>query len=500
MTREELIKSYISEPETLLQKEPFTRGSDMDEGAYAGQTVYTNGTVSARLPHYGRKIVTQEQFMRELDPACHDCLFDMNIPSICVKVQSGEFYDIKYEKVAMPFQRIILNKQVLHLTGNPMEFTLIDTNPTEKQMLDYQTFKQYWKKRNQDGMKRAFVMKQMSLGDAGLLYYMDYKGRIKSRVLSYDKGYVLCPHNDDNGDRVAEAVYYQKNNVEYIDMYTDTMHYRFTNSIDLNNGSESGWGIVKGYPKLHGFSEIPLITKRGDVAWNDVQSLISSWEVLNNVFNAIQKRYGWGILYIKGQFSEKARKIAGNVVLNDNSLDGHGDAKFLTPPSPEGTLLTLEKLEDGIKLGSGTTFILPKDVKTSGDISGIAIQLTQSLDIEKAEMNSIEYQNVADKMCRLFKEGLAKELVNTGENDTAITDYENLNISATMRIWTPFSKSEYNQMLLQLAGGGLISKKTGIEKNTESAPDEVARLMSQAEETLAANATETETETEENAE
>ena len=488
MSREDIIKDFLAHPDKLLQKEPFTRGAD-NEGDYGEGTVTANGTVPARLPRHKRRIVTQEEFMRELDPKCHNCLFDMNIPSICVKVQDGSFHEIKYEKTAMPFQRIILNKQVQHLTGNPMEFTLMETNPTDRQMLNYQTIKQYWKKRNQDGMKRKLAIGQLSLGDAGLLYYMDYKGRVKSRLLTYDKGYVICSHNDDNGDRVTEAVYYQRNEAEYIDMYTDTMHYRFTNAYD-EQGKESGWNMT--LAASHGFTEIPLVTKRGDVAWNDVQTLIESWEVLFNVFNAIQKRFGWGLLYIKGRFADKGQKIAGNVVLNDTSLDGKGDAKFLTPPSPEGTISTLEKLEDSIKLGSGTTFILPKDVKTGSDLPGITVQLTQSLDIEKAEQNAIEYQNVADKMMRLFKEGLAKELVNNGTNKNAVTEYADLNISASFRVWTPYSKTDYNSMLIQLAGAGLLSKKTGIEKNTESSPDEYARLMSQAEETLANNVTENE--------
>lgn len=490
MDRKEIIQNFIEHPEQLLQKEPFTRGMDNDGDLDDDITVAPNGTVSARLPKFRKRVVSQEQFMRELDPACHDCLFDVNIPSICVKVQDGTYYDIKYEKTSMDFQRMIAEKQVLHLTGNPMEFLLMDTKPTDKQMVDYQTIKQYWKKRNQDGMKRKLAMKQMTLGDAGLLYYMDYKGRIKSRILSYDKGYVLCPHNDDNGDRVCEAVYYRRNLKEYIDMYDDEMHYRFEINTDPKEETESGWALVAGFPKKHGFSEIPLITKRGDVAWNDVQSLIGSWEILFNVFNAIQKRFGWGLLYIKGRFAEKAKKIAGNVVLNDTSLDGNGDAKFLTPPSPEGTMNTLQKLEESIMLGSGTTFLLPKDIKTGGDLSGITVKLVQSRDIEKAEQNSIEYQNVADKMLRLFKEGLAKELVKKGENKTAVTDFDNLNISASFKIWIPYSKAEYNQMLLQLSGGGLISKKTGIEKNTESSPDEYARLTAQAEETLNANVTE----------
>jgi hypothetical protein len=222
------------------------------------------------------------------------------------------------------------------------------------------------------------------------------------------------------------------------------------------------------------------------VAWNDVQTLIDNYEVLYNVFNAIQKRFGWGLLYIKGKFNENAKKIAGSVVLNDTSLEGKGDAKFLTPPSPENTIMTLEKIEDNIKIGSSTTFILPKDVKTSGDISGIAIQLTQSLDIEKAEQNAKSYQNVANKMVRLFKHGLAVELVAKKEKgyEHAITEFDSLRISAKYKVWRPFSATEYNNMLVQLKGAGLISTKTGIEKNTESTPDEVARVNKETEEKI----------------
>jgi hypothetical protein len=129
-----------------------------------------------------------------------------------------------------------------------------------------------------------------------------------------------------------------------------------------------------------------------------------------------------------------------------------------------------------IQLGSSTTFILPKDVKTGGDISGIAIQLTQSLDIENALQKVIDWQNVADKMVRLFKYGLSKELVAKGENKTAITEFEDLHINAKFKVWKPMNDYEYNQMLTILTGAGILSKETGIEKNTESSPDELIRV------------------------
>lgn len=474
MNYKDLIKNLLSDPQKLKQKKPFTRGAEKDLRSSLPDWIDLNDTIEAVLPSYRREIVSQEQFMHELDPMCHSVLFDDNIPSICIKTNNNGYRDIEFSKMSVPFQKNIKNKQLLHLTGHNMVFTLVETNPTQKQEQNFVTFKQYWDLRNQDGMKNKMVDTQLSYGDAGLLYYFDYKGRIKSRILSFADGYVLCPHNDQNGDRILESVYYTKDDIEYIDSYDDTYMYRYKKDNSIKEVEDSGWVLEEPIP--HGFDEIPLITKRGDVAWNNVQSIITSYEVLYNVFNAIQKRHGWGLLYIKGKFKDSAKKIAGSVILNDTSLDGKGDAKFLSPPDPQGTIDTLQLLLDTIQLGSSTTFILPKDVKTGGDISGIAIQLTQSLDIENALQKVIDWQNVADKMVRLFKYGLAKELVNSKKNTTAITDFEDLNINAKFKVWKPMNDYEYNQMLTILTGAGILSKETGIEKNTESSPDEAMRI------------------------
>ena len=469
-----LINDLLKDPEKLKLKKPFVRGTQRGTTPIDDKLVLGNEFISALLPSQKFHCVSQETFQNELDPNAHDVLFDDNIPSICLKTKNNGFQEIKFSKMAVPFQRNIKNKQLLHLTGNNLVFTLVETNPSDTQRKNFVTFKQYWDLRNQDGMKNKMVDTQLSYGDAGLLYYFDYRGRIKSRILSYADGYVLCPHNDQNGDRILESVYYIKDNVEYIDSYDDTFMYRYKKELMVNESEDTGWVLEP--PIAHGFDEIPLITKRGDVAWNNVQNIITSYEILYNVFNAIQRRHGWGLLYVKGKFKNNAEKIAGSVILNDTSLEGKGDAKFLTPPTPQGTLDTLQLMLETIQLGSSTTFILPKDVKTGGDISGIAIQLTQSLDIENALQKVIDWQNVADKMVRLFKYGLSKELVAKGENKTAITDFEDLHINAKFKVWKPMNDYEYNQMLTILTGAGILSKETGIEKNTESSPDELMRV------------------------
>lgn len=470
-----MISELLDSPELLIKKKPFWRSVNdklMPCNSLPVE-VDVNEMVDAEIPRFKRTVVRQSDFLKELDPDSHKILYDENIPAITVKTRRGGYRELEYKKMAVPFQKIIRNKHVLHLCGNPMQFTLMNTNPSDKINENFTTFKQYWRLRNMDGLRTKMVSTQKSVGDAGLLFYFDFNGHVKARILSYQDGYVLCPHNDDNGDRILESVYYSKDNVDYIDSYDEKYLYRYTRVWDDDSVESGSWKMMP--PVEHGFSEIPLITKRGDVAWNDVQSLIEVYEVIYNIFLVIQKRHGWGILYIKGAFKDTAKKLAGAIVLNDTSIDGKGSAEFKAPPSPEGMMQTLTMMEETIQKGSGCTIILPKDISLSGDISGVAVEISMSFDNETALMNVIDWQNVADKMCRLFKEGLAKELVNEKINPTAVTDFEEMHINAKFKVWKPRSDSDYNSQIIQLKQSGCISEETAIEKNTESSPDEKMR-------------------------
>ena len=469
----EYLLGHIDE---LLMKKPFLRGGESstpDGGEEGVGYVPTNCKLRATTPRTRKAVVSQERFQKEFDPMTHDVIFDENIPSICVKIAEGTYQDIKFVSLGLPLQRRITEQQTLYLCGNKTTFTMRGATPSQTDKDNFDMIKEYWEDRNMDGWRTKAIFTQKSQGDVGLLFYHNRKGEIKCRLLCYEDGYTIISHNDDNGERLLECVYYRdENNEECIDCYDDTYAYQ------LRQG-ENGWEITKA---RHGFSENPLVTKRGDVAWNAVQSMIEVFETIYNVFMVIQKRHGWGILYIRGAFKDTAKKLAGSVVLNDKSMDGSGKAEFLTPPSPQGMLETMQSLWEQIQIGSSTTFLLPKDVKSSGDISALAIMLTQSLDIEGAEQGIIEWQNFISKMQRLFVEGLAIELVNKGINETAITDFKKLRISAKLKVWRPFNEAEYNQMLATLKGAGLISTKTGIEKNTVSAPDELARVEKELEE------------------
>ena len=478
MNRQEIVHELLSNPDKLLMKKPFYREVEVRTPSLTG-TVDVGGKVSVKLPSIRFVAVDQSQYLQELNVNCHKVLTDSNIPSVCVKTQNNGFYEIEEVRIALPYQETIRDKHVLHLCANKMEHTLLESNPSEQDSKDFATIKKMWELRNMEGLKTQMVCQQKSVGDAGMLFYYDYRGELHARILSFPE-YTIITHKDDNGDHCLECVYYSNNNEQYIDCYDDTYMYRITTKEVEGATHTDGWYHLP--PVTHGFSECPLVTKRGDVAWSKVQTLIEMFETLYNVFYVIQKRHGWGILYVKGKFKDTSKKIAGSVILNDTSMNENSDAKFLSAPSPEGTINTLESLFNEIQIGGGATILLPKDIKSSGDISGIAIQMTQSRDIETALQGVTDWQNVANKMMRLFKEGIGKELVNSGEDSTAYTRFMKLPIYSKFRIWSPFSESEYNQMLATLKGAGLLSVRTGIELNTASAPDELARVNTEAEE------------------
>jgi hypothetical protein len=486
MTDREFIESLLADPNKLLLKKPFYRGVvDRPQGVFRKKyEVALTDKVRATVPTIYKQIVSQAEFAQELDPYSHKVLFDENVPSITIKSKKNGWMEIEQYRMAFPYQVLIRDKQVRHLCVNPMFQTLLISRPTEKQNKQFTRIKQAWAEKNMEGAKTKFVQDQKSYGDAGLLFYIGDDKRLHTRNISYDDGYTIITHKDQNGRHVLECLYYCKDDIEYLDCYDDTYMTRFTNETYTNSdGNPIGsWRRYDSTP--HGFSENPLITKRGEVAWNRGQRIIDSYEALYNTLVVVMKRHGWGILYVKGQFNDSGKRIAGNYILNDTSGDPNADAKTLSPADPSNMNAMLNEMEYAIQKATGTTFILPKDINLSGDPSGVAVELTQELDMATAQDGVIEWQNVANKMMRLFVEGLAKELVvYDTEYSTAITDFAQLRIQNEFVVWKPKSDIAHNQMVAAAKAAGIISRKTGVEKNTLSTPDELARIDIEEEET-----------------
>ena len=64
---------------------------------------------------------------------------------------------------------------------------------------------------------------------------------------------------------------------------------------------------------------------------------------------------------------------------------------------------------------------------------------------------------------------------------TAVTDFEQLNINASFKVWRPQSDTEFASMLVNLKTNGIISEETATEKSPVSAPDEKERRKKEVE-------------------
>ena len=115
MTYQEKIASLLAEPENLLKKKPFVRGAELGSGEVCGQgNVRLNDKITVGLPRLTYHVVSQAQYLKELDPECHKILYDTNVPSITMKIKD-RFVEIEYKKMAVPFQQMIKNKHLLHM-------------------------------------------------------------------------------------------------------------------------------------------------------------------------------------------------------------------------------------------------------------------------------------------------------------------------------------------------------------------------------------------------
>ena len=170
--RQDIINDYLANPQKLLLKKPFLRGTSSlaIKDSMDGNMVKTNAMREAVLPKVYKNVVSQERFARELDPNCHSVIFDENLPSICVKEKdTNNYLEIKFKKFGIAFQRRIMEKSTLCLCGNKRAHILHETNPSEELKRNFADFKWHWEETNQDGIETRAVSIQQSYGDVALL-------------------------------------------------------------------------------------------------------------------------------------------------------------------------------------------------------------------------------------------------------------------------------------------------------------------------------------------
>lgn len=452
--------TLLANPSKLLYKKPFTRGVNEEFIRIYRQDILDEDKLIAEIPSYTGRTISQAQYLLELDPSSHAIMFNDDLPRLSSN-PNASWDEANTYRASFAIQRQILSQHSEYVNTNGMKLILLNQEPTPEIHKTFISIKEEWVSRNMNIYKKRLYDEQKSVGDASLLYYFNAAGVLKCRVLSYKKGYQLIPQYDENGDMLLISVYYKSNGKLRLDTYDETTLYKFT----YEDGKE--WQLTSS--EKHGFSQIPLIYIRGEVAWEAGQGLIDIYELLYNIYMIIEKKVGFPLLYIIGK-ADLAKRSDTAVMLKDSSVDNaKSDAKYLNPDEPKGFQNLLDDLFKKIQICTSSVLLAADEIKVTSDISGVALKMLRSSVYERAQNDIREYDEVADAMFSVFKEGVSKEL-------KQYSKWNLCKIRAEYEIWAPQSDTEFVSRLVIQKQSNIISGETATELSMDSQPDEIDRL------------------------
>lgn len=433
----------------------------------------TIGNTTAMLPNQYGTVVTQDDYIRELNPSSHK-IFDkaiypdkMTVTKLDDEGNPVDWHIESIARVAFPFQVVIKTKQKNHLTGNPLKFTLTNNKPTEKVNDLFTQIQQEWIDKNMDIAFAEAVESQLTTGDTALYMFKENK-KLDWEVFSYAKGDVLIPvYNSVN--RLQTLYRYfstidDEGNEEEAMMVIDSTH--VTEFRKRKEGRKRVWTQIDSQP--HGFSRIPVQYKRGKVAWDDVQNQIEEVEWSFSQFCESNAYFAFPILFISGNVASLPQKGSQGKTLQG---DEQAKANFLARNGGdiEAFKYQFKTMLDMIFFGSFTVDIKPDVVKTSGDTPGSAIRLIMHPEIDKAIELAKEWDEFVDGMKELFVDGLGIEL-------GMATQLKELKFRIEIDIYTPENTQEIVNMLNQSVTMGTLSAKSAAEIHPYGRSDEYDRI------------------------
>lgn len=474
----------------LLTKKPFYRISP--ETGQKADLFSNNQGIGEQQPirdNLKYILVTQADFIRELDPNAH-AINDPNIYQNWVQQdEDGLFYETQWERHAFAFQQEILEDRLVRLTGNDIQFDLSDRMETEDNRKTFYCFKATWAEKSMERAWYQVAKETLATGDAAFVGILR-QGRFYWRVMSFQKGDELFPHYNR---RTAELeVFARKYNDfgddgerhSYVDVWDDKFYYRLADSTgtqeegDENSKEEftindfKADGFYLEEKSEHGFAKIPVAYMRKDSGpcWTNSQEAIEHYELAFSRLAQSNSAFGLPIL---GLTTGNGRKIE-ELSMGDMSyaakiflIPSEGKAEFLQRQDASGAYKAqLDELKR--KIYEMSMVVKAPELK-SGDTPAAAIKLLYSDSYNKAMNEAQEFDEVIDKMVWIFKWG-------AGIEQEMRLEFLNIGISHWCIPYIPINESEVCQNLALGVQNKFLSKETASERNPYSTATEKARL------------------------
>lgn len=338
-----------------------------------------------------------EQAKKALDPKLHDINDKTIRPDKRVKIDGGNDsgdkvidtgedggnYRIeKVARVAVALQKLIINRAVSFVFGNPVAYNA--TPETDKQEAVLKALNRVLYDNKTTSLNRKIARSIFGFKECAELWYVQEKAKphntygfattkkLRMALFSPMFGDTLYPYFDETGDLVAFSRSYSrttsdKKRFDYFETYTDTEHWLWVNGAN-------GFEVVEGYPKKVAIGKIPIVYGyQPHFETQDVDSLIDRLEKLLSNFADTNDYHASPKIFVTGQINGWSKKGEAGAVIEGE--EGATMSYVSWQNAPESVKLEIETLLKLIYTISQTPDISFESVKGLGAISGIALKL-----------------------------------------------------------------------------------------------------------------------------
>ena len=397
-------------------------------------------------------------------------------------------------RYAFAFEQIISLKQIIHLTGNDIQYELNVTDPSEEQKLIYGQIRQGWSMKDMELRFYEAVKACKIVANVAFVGYMD-DGIFGSKVLSFQKGDMLYPHRDPLTGRLK--VFARRFNdydtdgsemVQWLEVWDEKYYYLYkrnpkerqtVSDVIMNLFRVDGW--QRKDKKPHGFPFLPVAYRRDEdgPCWSPSRDSIDSYDLSFSQMAHNNEAFGEPILVLQNAAGDNETTQTDiqrglNGTIKTISMDAESKASYLESQSAAESYM--KQLDTLYKMIYEQSFaVIPPEVR-SGDLPGVAVKLLYSPALEKAMSDAAEYQNFLDDMNRIYLYGYGMEMQRT-------VDFMNLPLKLWIKPYIHINESAVVTDLATAVQNGFLSKQTAAERNSAySIVDEYERIKSEQKE------------------
>jgi SPP1 family phage portal protein len=374
-------------------------------------------------------------------------------------------------RITVPFQKKIVKTAAAFELGEPVTLVPNVVNDLSKEVI------RLWKiNRIDDKLQKAKVIQKSQTQSALHFYIKDLSKEasvnkqpgvnilkeIKVNVLSQKEGKMTPVFN---GSGNMNAFVWEFKTLDEKGKSIDNV-WVFTEKNVIECSTTTGSMAIDSQ-KPHGFGNIPVVYMDQDFPeWHDVETLIDRFETCISKLGGSNDYSGYPLIKLYGEaVSMPDRDDDGKTLrfpmkeADANGKVSHGDADFMTNSSAADSIkLELENLESLIYAISSTPNLSFDNMKSLGNISGIALKLMFLDSILKAKMNEGENRTIIERIINVFISGTITTTV-----QKMAANAKELFVDVKFNSILPDDTKEAIEFLTKAVDSGIMAKKTAVE-------------------------------------